>query len=177
MQALLVLNELNLFSGNNHAIGEVRVMNTTSAKELNPSNEELLYNWAMLNNYSPVKNDKFKSGKTKFLDKYHLLFQELHNIILWAEKDSFKNLEAKDFAELKSCVVEYQKTIHDPISREQRLKRIEEILRLLQKTRVVNPSKDLATNEKRFNRVYKLALKAMAQEKNVNFRQQLDDHA
>ena len=86
-------------------------------------------------------------------------------------------MEAKDFAELKSCVVEYQSTIHDPISREQRLKRIEEILRLLQKTRVVNPSKDLATNEKRFNRVYKLALKAMAQEKNVNFRQQLDDHA
>jgi hypothetical protein len=52
-------------------------------------------------------------------------------------------------------------------------------LRLLQQipNKVINPSKDLATNETRFNRVYKLALKALAQEKNVNFRQQLDDHA
>ena len=45
------------------------------------------------------------------------------------------------------------------------LERIEKILRLLQDTQTLNPSKDLATNEKRFNRVYKLALKALAQEK------------
>jgi hypothetical protein len=42
---------------------------------------------------------------------------------------------------------------------------------------MINPSKDLATNEKRFNRVYRLALTALAQEKNVDFRQQLADHA
>ena len=65
MQILLILNELNLFSGNQHAIGEVRIINAKGAKEINPSNEELLYNWAMLNKYSPVKNDKFKSGKIK----------------------------------------------------------------------------------------------------------------
>ena len=177
MQTLLVLNELNFFSGDVNAIGEVRIMNTARARELNPSNEELLYNWAVLNSYSPVKNDKFKSGKIRFLDKYHLLFQELHNILTWAEEDKFKTKEAKDFRELHTCVVEYQRTIHDPISRQQRLKRIENVLRLLQKDKSINPSKDLATNEKRFNRVYKLALKALAQEKNVNFRQQLNDHA
>lgn len=177
MQIMLILNELNLFSGKPNAIGEIRIINSSAAKEINPSNEELLYNWAALNNYSPVKNDKFKSGKIKFLDKYHLLFQELSNIMVWARKDEFKSLESKDFSDLDGCVLEYQRTIHDPINREQRLKRIEEVLRLLQKTRTVNPSKDLATNEERFNRVYKLALKAMAQEKNVNFRQQLDDHA
>ena len=177
MQVMLILNELNLFSGKQNAIGEIRIINSTTSKEISPSNEELLYNWAVLNSYSSVKNDKFKSGKIKLLDKYHLLFQELHNIIVWAEKDNFKSLETKDFKDLYECVLEYQKTIHDPISRDQRLKRIEEILRLLQKTRTINPSKDLATNEKRFNRVYKLALKALAQEKNVNFRQQLNDHS
>lgn len=177
MQILLILNELNLFSGNQHAIGEVRIINAKGAKEINPSNEELLYNWAILNKYSPVKNDKFKSGKIKFLDKYHLLFQELHNIITWAEKDEFKSLESKSFKEITGCVLEYQQTINDPITHEQRIKRIEEIIRLLQKEKPVNPSKDLATNEIRFNRVYKLALKALAQEKNVNFRQQLNDHS
>jgi hypothetical protein len=40
----------------------------------------------------------------------------------------------------------------------------------LQDNKPLNPSKDLATNEKRFNRVYKMALNALAQEKNVNFR-------
>ena len=178
MQIMLVLNELNLFNGkfSKPNIGEIRIINSMAAKEINPSNEELLYNWAILNSYSAVKKDKFKSGNIKFLDKYHLLFQELSNIMTWAKADSFKSIEAKDFVGFESCVLEYQRTINDPISREQRLKRIEEILRLLQKTRIINPSKDLATNEKRFNRVYKLALKAMAQEKNVNFRQQLQDH-
>ena len=177
MQIMLILNELNLFSGKTNAIGEIRVINSYAAKEINPSNEELLYNWAVLNSYSPVKNDKFKAGTIKFLDKYHLLFQELSNIMVWAKKDEFKSEEAKNLSKLDGCVLEYQKTIHDPISRDQRLKRIEEVLRLLQDVRTVNPSKDLATNETRFNRVYRLALKAMAQEKNVNFRQQLDDHA
>lgn len=177
MQVMLILNELNLFSGKQNAVGEIRIINSSAAKEISPSNEELLYNWALLNNYSPVKNDKFKSGNIKFLDKYHLLFQELSNIMTWARKDEFKSLETKDFAALDSCVLEYQRTIQDPISKEQRLKRIEEVLRLLQKTRAVNPSKDLATNEKRFNRVYRLALTALAQEKNVDFRQQLADHA
>jgi hypothetical protein len=170
MQILLILNELNLFSGNQHAIGEVRIINARGAKEINPSNEELLYNWAILNKYSPVKNDKFKSGKIKFLDKYHLLFQELHNIITWAEKDDFKSLESKSFKDITGCVLEYQQTINDPITREQRIKRIEEVIRLLQREKTINPSKDLATNEIRFNRVYKLALKALAQEKNVDFR-------
>ena len=177
MQIMLILNELNLFSGKpNTAIGEIRVINTKAAKEINPSNEELFYNWALLNRYSAVKNDNFKSGKRKLLDKYHLLFQELHHIITWAKNDSFKSPEAKKFAGFESCILEYQATINDPISKEQRIKRIEQILRLLEKERTINPSKDLATNEKRFNRVYKLALKALAQEKNVNFRQQLDDH-
>jgi len=67
-------------------------------------------------------------------------------------------------------VEEYLHTIQDPISKEARLKRIQEVIRLLQQVHGVNPSKDLATNEKRFNRVYRLALTALAQEKNVNFR-------
>jgi hypothetical protein len=72
---MLILNELNLFSGKpNTAIGEIRVINTKAAKEINPSNEELFYNWALLNRYSAVKHDNFKSGKRKLLDKYHLLF-------------------------------------------------------------------------------------------------------
>jgi hypothetical protein len=74
MQVMMVLNELNLFSGKPNAIGEIRVINTYYAKEISPSNEELMYNWAVLNSYSPVKNDKIKSGKLRFLDKYHLLF-------------------------------------------------------------------------------------------------------
>lgn len=177
MQVMLFLNELNLFNGKTNAIGEIRIINSYSDKEINPSNEELLYNWALLNKYSSVKNDKFKSGQLKFLDKYHLLFQELHNVVTWAESVEFKGVEASPFKDLQTCVLEYQRTIQDPIRRDQRIKRIEEILRLLQKHDVINPSKDLATNEKRFNRVYKLALKALAQEKNVNFRQQLDDHS
>jgi hypothetical protein len=111
MQVMLILNELNLFSGKQNAIGEIRIINSSAAKEISPSNEELLYNWALLNNYSPVKNDKFKSGNIKFLDKYHLLFQELSNIMTWARKDEFKSLETKDFAALDSCVLEYQRTI------------------------------------------------------------------
>jgi len=94
MQVMLVLNELNLFSGNSNAIGEIRIINSYAAKEINPSNEELLYNWAVLNSYSAVKNDKFKSGTIKFLDKYHLLFQELSNIMVWARDDEFKSKEA-----------------------------------------------------------------------------------
>jgi hypothetical protein len=118
MQVMLILNELNLFSGKQNAIGEIRIINSSIAKEINPSNEELLYNWALLNNYSPVKNDKFKSGKIRFLDKYHLLFQELNNIMIWARKDEFKSWEAKDFAPLDGCVEEYLKTIDNPISSE-----------------------------------------------------------
>jgi hypothetical protein len=44
MQEMLFLNELNLFSGKQNAIGEIRVINSSAAKEINPSNEELLYN-------------------------------------------------------------------------------------------------------------------------------------
>lgn len=181
MQVMMILNELNLFSGKRNAIGEIRIINSFIAKEISPSNEELMYNWALLNNYSPAKNDKIKSGNLRFLDKYHLLFQELHNIVTWAdtsEKNQRKaSSEFKDLPALRSCVLEYQKHIQDPISKEDRLKRIEEIIKLLHKTRTLNPSKDLATNESRFNRVYNLALKALSQEKNVNFRQQLNDHS
>lgn len=177
MQLMLFLNELKLFSGKTNAIGEIRVISSYHAKEINPSNEELLYNWNILNRYSPVKQDNFKSGKIRFLDKYHLLFNELNNIMVWAKKDEFKSVETKDFAGFEGCVLAYQKTIHDPISKAERLKRIQEIIRLLNETRPINPSKDFAVNEKRFNRVYKFALKALAQEKNVNFRQQLNDHA
>jgi hypothetical protein len=55
MQLMLFLNELKLFSGKTNAIGEIRVISTYHAKEINPSNEELLYNWNILNKYSPVK--------------------------------------------------------------------------------------------------------------------------
>lgn len=177
MQLMLFLNELKLFSGKTNAIGEIRVISTNNAKEINPSNEELLYNWNILNKYSPVKQDNIKSGKIRFLDKYHLLFNELNNIMIWAKKDNFKSFETKDFANFEPCVLEYQQTIHDPISQAKRIERIQEIIKLLNSVRNVNPSKDLAINEKRFNRVYKFALKALAQEKNVNFRQQLNDHA
>ena len=177
MQLMLFLNELKLFSGRTNAIGEIRVISAYHAKEINPSNEELLYNWNILNKYSPVKQDNFKSGKIRFLDKYHLLFNELNNIMVWAKKDEFKSVETKEFSGFEECVLAYQKTIHDPISKAERLKRIQEIIRILNQIRTVNPSKDFTTNEKRFNRVYKFALKALAQEKNVNFRQQLNDHA
>jgi hypothetical protein len=58
------------------------------------------------------------------LDKYHLLFNELNNIMVWARKDEFKSVETKDFAGFEECVLNYQKTIHDPISQAERLKRI-----------------------------------------------------
>lgn len=173
METLLLINQMRNLG--NCVVGRITAINPLDARGVEASNEELLYCWRELNKHDAVPMDNLMNGNIKFATKYELARNRFNRIMREGDEKEFKG-DFRFFGKFKSCRNILDANID--ADSEDRLKALNKLLN------------DLSSFDKKLNKVYKTEadiqrnnvilyndiLMAIAQEKGVNFRQQLKDH-
>lgn len=175
IETMLVINQTKGSVLKNATIGRILVANPYFGYGMEASNEELYYSFNELNKFKPVKNNNFKSGKIKLATKYEKALSDFNTIVTrgkftdWKQHKKFKDYSTDDMMQALSGDSEqkYQALDRLRIKMEQDYKMQANLL-------------DIQTNPELMHEdyisLYNSVLIAMAELKNIDFRQQVENH-
>lgn len=158
-------------------IGNIQVMNPNSAQFVTASNEQLLMNFNTLCKYSGVTNN-FDNGNIKLSSYYDLTLNLLSDI--WSIREAMDNGwngEYKKIKELSTCKSLLDKSRQYNV--DDKIQAIEKLIYEM-RTKFEDLQQDTTDRSKLIsdkNRLYNMALFALAELKGINFRQQNEDHS
>lgn len=179
METLLLINQMSGIEG--YTIGNVQVVNPIYANGIQLTNEELLYCWKELNKYDSVNNDKLSNGTIKFATKYEQVMQIFNHLVEEGKEHDWKD-GYQVIGQLRECTSILDENVD--ASSEEKIKALKKLLNKLNVAATPNngsnPLNKVYSTQADLNRreiqLYNSILFAIAQLKQVNFRQQLSDH-
>ena len=173
METMLLINQMKGIEG--YTVGNVQIVNPLYANGLGLSNEELMYCWKELNKHDSVQQDNFKDSTIKFATKYELARNKFADIMKQGQEKNWKE-GYQLFGKLRNCESILDSNIDS--SSEDKIKALKKLLDNLTQTTKKLDKVYITESEIQSKEValHNSILAAIAQLKDVNFRQQLKDH-